>query len=157
MRQALKVYPGSLCSAVTHIEVEVMRPCVNSLVLSYLVTGEMGDVLIPPPGAAAPTDELWQHTCFEAFVRNLSGPGYYEFNFAPSTRWAAYRFDRYRSGMRVATEIRAPRIEVRSSEAWYRMQASLEIDQISSLQIDGAWRIGLAAGIAEVVLLPLRI
>jgi hypothetical protein len=29
------------------------------------------------------------------------------------------------------------------------LQASLEIDQISSLQIDGTWRIGLAAVIEE--------
>jgi hypothetical protein len=34
MRQALKVHPDSLCSAVTHIEVEIMRPCAGSLVLS---------------------------------------------------------------------------------------------------------------------------
>jgi len=33
-------------------------------------------------------DELWQHTCFEAFIGTSSGAGYYEFNFAPSTQWA---------------------------------------------------------------------
>jgi hypothetical protein len=82
-------------------------------------------------------------------VCNSSGPAYYEFNFAPSTQWAAYRFDSYRSGMRVATEISAPRIEVRSSRAFYILRASLEIDQMSSLRIDGAWRIGLAAVIEE--------
>jgi hypothetical protein len=149
MRQALKVHPDSLCSAVTHIEVEIMRPCAGSLVLSYLVTGRIGDLRIPAAVAAARTDELWRHTCFEAFVRTSPGPAYYEFNFAPSTQWAAYRFDSYRSGMRVATEISAPRIEVRSSRACYRLQASLEMDQMSSLRIDGAWRIGLAAVIED--------
>src|ERR1700680_616682 len=141
MRQALKVHPDSLCFAVTHIEVEIMRPCAGSLVLSYLVTGSIGDVRIPPAVAAARTDELWRHTCFEAFVRTSPGPGYYEFNFAPSTQWAAYRFDSYRSGIRAATEISAPRIEVRSSRTCYRLQASLEMDQMSSLRIDGGWRI----------------
>jgi hypothetical protein len=55
----------------------------------------------------------------------------------------------YRCGIRVATEISAPRIEVRSSRTCYRVQASLEMDQMSSLRIDGAWRIGLAAVIED--------
>jgi hypothetical protein len=149
MRQTLKVHPDSLCSAVTHIEVEVMRSCAGSLLLSYLVTGRISDLRIPPAVAAARTDELWRHTCFEAFVRTSLGPAYYEFNFAPSTQWAAYRFDNYRSGMRVATEMSAARIEVQSSQACYRMQASLEMDQMSILRVDRARRIGLAAVIKE--------
>src|SRR6202023_1584983 len=66
MRQALKVHPDSLCSAVTHIEVEIMRPCAGSLVLSYLVTGRIGDLHIPAAVAAARTDELWRRTCFHS-------------------------------------------------------------------------------------------
>jgi hypothetical protein len=75
MRQALKVHPDSLCSAVTYIEVDVMRPCAGSLVLSYLVTGRIGDLRIPAAAAAARTDELWRHTCFEAFVRTSPNGG----------------------------------------------------------------------------------
>jgi hypothetical protein len=137
MRQSLKAHPNSLCIAATNIEVEVMRPCAGSLLLSYLVTGRISDLRIPPAVAATRTDELWRHTCFEAFLCDSPGPGYYEFNFSPSTQWAAYWFDSYRSGMRVATEISAPRIEVRSSRACYRLQASLEMDQMSSLRIGG--------------------
>jgi uncharacterized protein len=36
-----------------------------------------------------------------------------------------------------------------SSRACYRLQASLEMDQMSSLRIDGGWRIGLAAVIED--------
>jgi hypothetical protein len=149
MRQTLMVHPDSLCSTVAHIEVEVMRPCAGSLLLSYLVTGRISGLHIPPAVAATRSDELWRHACFEAFLCNSPGPAYYEFNFAPSTQWAAYWFDSYRSGMRVATEIGAPRIEVQSSRACYRLQAGLEMDQMSSLRIDGKWRIGLAAVIEE--------
>jgi hypothetical protein len=35
MRQALKVHPDSLCSAITHIEVEVMRPCKSYWALAH--------------------------------------------------------------------------------------------------------------------------
>ena len=37
-------------------------------------------------------DELWQTTCFEAFLRAADGDGYREWNFAPSGNWAAYDF-----------------------------------------------------------------
>jgi hypothetical protein len=95
MRQTLKLHPDSLCSTATHIEVEVMRACGGSLLLSYLVTGRISDLRIPPAVAAARTDEIWRHTCFQTFVRPSLGPAYYEFNFSPSTQSAAYRFDSY--------------------------------------------------------------
>ena len=90
MRQLLILHPDSRCFAVAKIEVGVARPRADSLVLSYIVTGEMSNVRMPPAMAAARSDELWRHTCFEAFVRASSGAEYYEFNFAPSTQWAAY-------------------------------------------------------------------
>ena len=148
MRLVLKLHPDSLCTAATRVEVDVARPRPGSLLLSYVVTGKIGELRLPPVAAAARTDELWRHTCFEAFVRT-SGAPYYEFNFAPSTQWAAYRFSGYRSGMRVATEIGAPRIELRSAPECYTLQASLELDRLSDLPRDAAWRLGLAAVIEE--------
>ena len=145
MRQLLILHPDSRCFAVAHIEVGVARPRADSLVLSYIVTGKMRNVRMPPAMAAVRSDELWRHTCFEAFVRTSAGPAYYEFNFAPSTQWAAYRFSGYRSGMCVATEIGAPRIDVRSSAEGYTLQAKLELDRLSS----PSWRLGLAAVLEE--------
>jgi hypothetical protein len=46
------------------------------------------------------------------FLRERAQHAYYEFNFAPSLQWAAYRFRGYKSGM-LALEISAPRIEIR--------------------------------------------
>ena len=146
MRQALRLHPDSLCLAATHIEVDVARPRAGSLVLTYVVTGKISDLRLPPVTAAARTDELWRHTCFEAFVRPSPGEAYYEFNFAPSTQWAAYRFDSYRSGMRVATEIGAPRIDVQSAPERYTLQAALDL---SRLPRDAGWRLGLSAVIEE--------
>jgi len=149
MRHALKLHPHSLCFAAAQVEVEVARPRAGSLELCYAVTGNINDLRVPPATAAARTDELWLHTCFEAFVRASPGAGYYEFNFAPSTQWAAYWFSSYRSEMRVANEISAPRIEVRSSPECYTLLASLELDHLSGLPHDAAWRLGLAAVIEE--------
>jgi hypothetical protein len=147
MRQALKLHPDSRCVAATHIEVVVARPRPGNLVLHYFVIGKISDLCMPPVTAPTRTDELWRHTCFEAFVRASPGTAYYEFNFAPSMQWAAYRFSGDRSGMRVASEIGAPRVEVQSNGACFELQASLELER--SLRCDAAWRLGLAAVIEE--------
>jgi hypothetical protein len=149
MRQVLKLHPDSLCSAAARVEVEVDRSRRSSVILRYFVTGKISDLSMPPMAARGRADELWQHTCFEAFVRSVAEPGYYEFNFSPSAQWAAYRFSSYRSGMRVATEISAPRIEVESGPEQYVLQASLELERLSMLPHDAGWRLGLAALIEE--------
>jgi hypothetical protein len=158
MRQALKPHPDSLTSIVTRIDVGIARPRAGRLLLSYVVAGKVSHLRLPPVTAAARADELWQHTCFEAFFRPLPGEAYYEFNFAPSTQWAAYRFDGYRSGMRLATETGAPAIEVRSEPGRYTLRALLELDRVlrpatgparSGTNGGPAGRLGLSAMIEE--------
>jgi hypothetical protein len=149
MRQLLRLHPDSRCFATAHIEVEVARPRADSLVLSYMVTGKMSDVRMPSVMAAGRSDELWQHTCFEAFVRASSGAAYYELNFAPSTEWAAYRFSSYRSGMCVAAEISAPAIEVRSSPDCYTLRVSLDLTCLSGLPRNALWYLGLSTLIED--------
>ena len=148
MRQALRLHPDSRCAAVTGIDVDATRPRAGGLALSYVVTGKIGDLRLPAVTASARADELWRRTCFEVFVR-ATGEPYYEFNFAPSSQWAAYRFDRYRSGMCVAGGIAAPRIETPSAAGRYTLLARLELDVPSSLPSDAGWRLGLAAAIEE--------
>lgn len=65
---------------------------------AYAVTGRISDLAIPAVVTAARKDELWRHICFEAFVGSPPDVAYYEFNFAPSTQWAACRFSGYRAG-----------------------------------------------------------
>jgi hypothetical protein len=148
MQQSLRLHPDSRCFAAARVEVAVARPRADRLVLYYTVTGKISDVRMPPVVPATRTDDLWQHTCFEAFVRASSGPAYYEFNFAPSTQWAAYRFSGYRSGMRAA-EIRAPQIEVRSGPDSYTLQAALELDRAPDLSREVSWHLGLSALLEE--------
>jgi hypothetical protein len=149
MRQALKLHPDSRCDALTGIEVDVARAPSGHLALRYSVTGKIGEVRLPPITVPMRADELWRHSCFEAFVRTSPGAAYYEFNFAPSTQWAAYRFNDYRSGMDVANEPAAPRLETRSNGGGYELQVSLELDRLPDLPSDAPWRLGLSAVIEE--------
>ncbi len=145
MSHALRRHPDSTCLAATRIEVDVVGPQAGRLGLTYLVYGNIRDLRLPVMTAPVRADGLWQQTCFEAFFGTSAAAAYYELNFAPSTRWAAYRFGGYRSGMRVATEIGAPAIEVNAGPERYTLHASLKIDELSALPRDLPWRLGLAA------------
>jgi hypothetical protein len=147
--KALRLHPHSTCLAARRIEVDVARPRPGAVLLGYLVTGAIGDLYMPPAAAPVRADELWRRTCFEAFVGASPGEAYFEFNFAPSRQWAAYRFSGYRTGMSVAAEMAAPRIEVRTTAESFQLQVSLELDRLPGLPSDAPWRLGLAAVIEE--------
>lgn len=135
--------------AATRIDVDVARGRSASLALHYIVTGSIGDLRLPPATASTRADELWQHTCFEAFLRTSPGTAYYEFNVAPSRQWAAYRFGAYRSEMTVAEEMSAPRLAVHASGETYELEAALELDGLPGLPSDAVWHLGLSAVIEE--------
>jgi hypothetical protein len=155
-RRTLRVHPDTICAAVKQIEVEVARPRPANLAFTYTITGRIDALAIPPPVDAARTDDLWQHTCFEAFLRDAAADDYYEFNFAPSTQWAAYRLSGYRSERRDVSEIDAPAIAVETGAERYRLRATLDVDRLQLLSPKGsagatrlARRFGLAAVIEE--------
>src|SRR6478609_2309290 len=125
MPQLLSPHPGSRLSAPEHVAAVVTRPQPARLVLSSTVTGKIGDSIIPPAARTTRADNLWQHTCFEAFVHSASANEYYEFNFSPSAQWAAYRFTDYRSGMCMATEVDTPAIDILSNPRSFSLQAAL--------------------------------
>ena len=146
MRVPLQLHPDSRGGAVSRITVEVARQSATALVLHYFVTGRIGTLNLAPPAAPERADALWEHSCFEAFVRRSSAgadDGYYELNFAPSTQWAAYRFSDYREGMEAAAELDPPRIETNASDLYFQLRASFDLPD------DGPWRLGLAAVIEE--------
>jgi hypothetical protein len=149
MRRALKLHPDSRCAAAAGVAVDVMRSRSGNLVLQYVVTGRMSELRIPPLAAPSRTEALWRRTCFEAFLRAPPEQTYYEFNFAPSRQWAAYRFTGYRAGMSVAHECPAPQIEVRADPGFCEVRASLDLDRLAGLPRDAPWRLGLSAVIED--------
>jgi hypothetical protein len=141
MRYALKLHPHSPCDAVTAIEVEAARTGEGGLLLTYVLTGNLEALRIPKATLPERRDRLWEHGCFEAFIRAGAGPAYYEFNFAPSTQWAAYRLEDYRSGMTpIALD---PSIEIRSASQ------SLELSAAFQLPPDAGAGLGLSAVIED--------
>lgn len=124
MLVTLTPHPDFGSDAVNSIEVEVVPGEEGALALTYVVTGDIAALALPPPAPPTRADELWRHTCLEAFVQPDDGEGYFEFNLAPSTQWAAYAFTGYRNGMAPA-EVPAPRITVETTHTSFRLEATL--------------------------------
>ena len=119
----------------------------------YSLDASPGRIRIPPRRPSLQTDELWKHTCFEAFIAPATGGDEYrELNFAPSTEWAAYAFTSYRKGMtRLALPV-APRIEVSEAGSQLTVQSRIGIAGLlpESWRVPGTkLRIALAAVIED--------
>ncbi|HUO91273.1 MAG TPA: DOMON-like domain-containing protein [Rhizomicrobium sp.] len=143
MPHPLKLHPDCRCDAVREIAVEATRPEPAALRLRYRVSGAVAGLLVPAPASPSRTDGLWQHTCFEAFLRAGAGESYYEYNFAPSTEWAAYAFTSYRSEMRIIADA-ALSIELTQSETALDLTA-----EIHDLPAETPWRVALSAVMEE--------
>jgi hypothetical protein len=140
-------HPDSVGAPAMRLEVEVAVGGDGHLSFRYAATGEIGGLLFPQTAEPARADDLWEHTCFEAFIAAAPGCAYYELNFSPSTRWAAYRFSDYRTG-RSNAELAAPTIESRCDEASYVLEARLDYGPLD-LPRDAPWRLGLSAVIEQ--------
>jgi hypothetical protein len=145
MPHVLMPHPATPCDAVSSINVAVARGEPGTLALRYTMSGRIAGIRIPPRAPAVRTDELWRHTCLEAFLRRAGEQGYAEFNFSPSSAWAAYRFTGYRAGM-APLAIAAPRFDVHTSENALTLHAILDASALGHLA--GA-RLALTAVIEE--------
>lgn len=123
---ALSPHPSTTSDVVRGIDARIEWTKPGRLAVAYTLRGDCGRIRIPPACAPQRTDGLWRHTCFEAFVSNRSGEGYFEFNFAPSGEWALYNFAQYREAAPLP-EVIAPDIRFR------RYHDTLELDAVMDL------------------------
>ena len=138
----LTCHPSTPCAAVHQFAVRVWRED-GKLALQYRLEGDIDALEIPPTAPTQCTDGLWQTTCCEVFIKG-EGDGYYEFNFSPSTAWAAYAFSAYRQGM-VPTDLAEPvTIVMRQAAAWLELDAVVNVDGLA-LPNAGKLHLGLSA------------
>lgn len=136
-------HPSTPCPAVHAIEVTASRPFASMLGLAFVLTGDLAALALPASGPAQRTDELWKHTCFEAF---LKGPGeaYAEFNMAPSTRWAAYGFSSYRAGMAPLPLAYTPAFTLHPAPGRCELRVLFDLTGIPEAPEDAPWRLALS-------------
>ena len=120
---------------IVQVEADIRR---GASTLAYRVAG--GSIRVPSPAQPVRADGLWRSTCFELFVKPEGGEEYFEFNFSPSTQWAAYRFDRYREGMR-DQPLAVPTIELTEDG----IHVVVDLGGLPA----GHWRVALTAVVEE--------
>ena len=136
--QALTPFPPAEPGPVRALEVHVLEATASTLALRYRLDGALDQLRIPPSRASRHTDELWRHTCFEAFLRSRDSAAYYELNVSPSTEWALYSFTGYRQGMAPVNGAAPP--DVRMQRTAHRLQMDVRLDlrslsRVSSLAL----------------------
>jgi hypothetical protein len=136
--------------AVRSLEAQVERAGNGLLRFQYTLDADTSRVRIPEPKRPVPADELWKHTCFEAFVARAgetAGPGdYCELNFSPSTEWAVYSFSGYRDGMAPLVMPSPPDIRVETTPSHLRVDVRVDA---RALFAGARLRIALAAVIED--------
>jgi len=142
-------HPVSRGEAAAKIEVHVTRAGPKALRLRYVVEGDIERLYVPAPDQPLRTDELWKRTCFEVFLRGEAGERYYEYNLAPSTRWAAYRFNGYRNEMADA-DVATPAIAASMTDGRFELTADLDLDGLPHLPDEATWRVALSVVIEDV-------
>lgn len=120
----------------------------GELRISFRIDGAIGQLRLPQRGSALRADGLWQHSCFEAFVRSDASDSYHEFNFAPSGDWAAYRFASRREG-RQSPALPAPTMEFRRAVDVFELNSTIALSGIPDLAEAQALQAGLAAVIED--------
>jgi hypothetical protein len=135
----LQPHPDARRTPATGVAVHVERDGLL-LWLRFVVEGEVDQIAWPAEARPGRADDLWRHTCFEAFV--ATDDGYIEYNLSPSSQWASYRFDGPRAGMRTAEEAAAVEGMDGSSDL-VALEARIELPH-------GANRLGLSAVIESV-------
>jgi hypothetical protein len=146
----LAAHHSSPCNAIRRFEAGVETERLpDELEIRFRMEGDISRVRLPPAELARRRDGLWQHTCFEVFLRPDGSDSYHEFNFAPSGDWAAYRFAGRRLD-RSAPEIPAPRIECRRQPDGCILSARIVIAALPELAQAASIDAGLTAVIETI-------
>jgi hypothetical protein len=115
------------------------------LTLGYALRADLSRLCLPSPTAGRRVDELWKHTCFEAFIAIAGTSAYHEFNLSPSGDWAAYRFSAYRQGRSPAQLAAAPDIESFREDSRLQFHCSLPWPSDAVRRGQAPLRVALAA------------
>ena len=94
----------------------------------YSLEGPIDQLVVPAPLPQTPRhDDLWQHTCFEAFLARPGSEAYWELNLAPSGAWNLYRLDGYRRNLRPDPACRGTGIRWRADAQKATLEACLSL------------------------------
>jgi hypothetical protein len=144
-KSCLIYHPGTADAAIKELYIGIKALYQNGdLALRYELNGDLDNLLIPHAQLPSEADELWKHTCFEAFIAVEEEDAYHEFNFSPSGQWAAYAFNDYR----VRKEWRAKHahaVHFARSDNQLTLTAVIASPNLPDNPLNKSYRLGLTA------------
>lgn len=114
----------------------------DQLMLQFRIECAPNAMNVPSKKPPLRVDGLWKTTCAELFIKG-EGPSYHEFNFSPSTEWAAYRFASYRENLGGLAFEQPPMVCAGLESFGLLLDATVQLDMFDDLQL------GLSAVIEE--------
>jgi hypothetical protein len=142
---SLTCHPQTSSRAVRGIDVVVAGAASGILTMNFALEGDLSALRIPESRPSRLAGDLWQHTCFEAFVMAGEGPGYREFNFSPSGEWAIHAFRGYREGGEPEAEA-GPEVTMRRTGEHLQLEAQISRDLMPPGRL---LRLGLSAVVED--------
>lgn len=144
MIQTLTCHPATPAPLVSQLTATISELADNQLNISYQLNADLSQLIIPEIQVSVACDNLWQHSCFELFIAQANSENYYEFNFSPSTLWAAYAFDSYR--VRSEWYIKnAPKLRINQTLNQIKVEVTFNLADLDLLNPNKSWLIGLSA------------
>ncbi|RUN78148.1 DOMON-like domain-containing protein [Sphingomonas sp. TF3] len=116
----------------------------GALLLTFIVHGN-DHVALPDWATSTRRDDLWKTTCGEMFLGLPGSEVYVEFNYSPSTQWAAYRFDAHRAGGRDLPLSTPPLVDRGDDTSDYLVEVEQPLSDLPGEPFD----LGLTAVIEE--------
>ncbi|MBU1405699.1 MAG: DOMON-like domain-containing protein [Proteobacteria bacterium] len=102
----------------------------QALVLSIVLHGNLGDLVLPDGTERTRCDNLWKSTCFEMFWAEEGRKNYWELNLAPNGAWNVYAFPDYRTGMNRENRVGEPPTNTEHTTDTFSLTAELGIGKL---------------------------
>lgn len=102
----------------------------NQLAIAYTVSGNLNQVIVPPPSSPTRQFDLWEGTCLEFFLGQPHQPNYWEFNLSPAGDWNVFHLEAYRQGLQEVEAIKALPFQVHHRQTSLALSLTLDLKQI---------------------------
>ena len=130
---SLHPFPGQDSGGVRNVHIHgAIERTGQTLALSFLLQGNLDDLVLPAATEWTRCDNLWQSTCLEMFWAEEGKKNYWELNLAPNGACNVYAFTDYRTGMRQEERLAEPRIEIQRTAESFAVCAELETGKLQA-------------------------
>lgn len=102
----------------------------KTIVLSFVLQGNLDDIVLPDVAERTRRDNLWQATCLEMFWAEEGEKNYWELNVAPNGAWNVYAFTDYRAGMQREERIQEPLVKIQHTPDSFALTVELGIGSL---------------------------